>query len=196
MPRLHVVRVSCFSQEEYSNPDTLEHRLQLVAQRMVNHQGRNRGEQVKNAQDSTGTTVTTANGFTPPAASSAASTPNLDTAGQQMFSQHEQGLRVGQQGATSAGALPGGNSQANMLGQASAGFHAGPATPAYAMGATSLGNNTSMLGNSVKPEQNVPGMGMQANISNFPQYHKDLSPLVDLQQNLHIFSTSILQILL
>ena len=150
---------------------------------MVNHQGRNRGEQAKNAQDSTGTTVTTANGFTPPAASSAASTPNLDTAGQQMFPQHEQGLRAGQQGASSAGILPGGNAQPNMLGQASAGFQAGPATPAYAMGGTNLSNSTSMLGNSVKPEQNAPAMGMQAGVSSFPI--QKLLP-VALQENLYL----------
>ena len=172
------------AQEEYSNPDTLEHRLQLVAQRMVNHQGRNRGEQVKNAQDSTGTTVTTANGFNPPAASSAASTPNLDTAGQQMFPQHEQGLRAGQQGASSASVLPGGNPQAGLLGQASAGFQAGPATPAYAMSGANL-SNTSLLGNAAKHEHNVPAMGIQARAQIYPQSENDTPPLLAFQQNLY-----------
>lgn len=135
--------------------------MQLVAQRMVNHQGRNRVEQRNAAQDSTGTTVTTANGFVPPAVSSAASTPTLENSGQQLYTQPDQQLRSAQQGGTASSMIQGTNAQSNMLSQATTGFQAGPSATAYAMGGTNMTGSNTMLGASVKAEQSVPGLGMQ-----------------------------------
>ena len=128
---------------------------------MVNHQGRNRGEPRNTAQDSTGTTVTTANGFVPPAASSAASTPCLENSGQQMYPQPEQGLRAAQQGANPSTMIQSGNAQPNLLSQASTGFQAGPPATVYAMGGPSMANSNAMIGANVKPKPSISGMGMQ-----------------------------------
>ena len=49
----------------------------------------------------------------------------------------------------------------SMLGQASAGFQAGPSAPSYGLGGTGLPNHASMLSAPVKNEHSVPGLGLQ-----------------------------------
>jgi len=155
-------------QEEYTNPATLEHRLQDVAQRMV---GSSRNpKKVGNgaaggAQDSTATSVTTANGYGG-TATSAASLPALQSSanGQpgypQMASEHFNRAQPGiAPAAGPSGQIPT-SVGLQVPNQAARGFQQGlaanvvpPGTPGLAMGGNALPDGP------VKLEQGPPGTG-------------------------------------